>query len=209
MSPLPTEMIDRWLDRREVAPNEGTVYWHILMRDYLSVARAVGEVQEELSQFSELHMTPLDWLHITILDAGSTKNISRVQMTSMLAVAQRELCGLESIRVSLGKIYYHPEAVVLGVSPCNALAPLFAAAQSAMLEVVGNSEVLETSWMPHLTISYSTARQPAEPIVSTLGDSVEEIEIVVDAMTLVVQWGAERLWNWEPIGTVHLRSVTA
>jgi hypothetical protein len=29
-------------------------------------------------------------------------------------------------------------------------------------------------------------------------------ELVIDALMLVVQWGAERSWNWEQIGTVQL-----
>jgi hypothetical protein len=38
------------------------------------------------------------------------------------------------------------------------------------------------------------------PIIDTLGRRIPKCEIAVDAESLVIQWGAERLWNWQPVG---------
>ncbi len=42
------------------------------------------------------------------------------------------------------------------------------------------------------------------PIVAALGREVPGCDTTVDAVKLVIQWGPERRWNWEPIGYVRL-----
>ena len=76
MSPRPVMMRNRWLDRPEPAPGAGEVYWHILLRDYPQVRQAVTGAQRILSDLSGFHMTPHEWLHITVLHAGPTERIS-------------------------------------------------------------------------------------------------------------------------------------
>lgn len=210
MSPLPTRMRDRWLDRADCPPGCGTIYWHILMRTYSQARAAAIDVHEILKDFDGLHMTPLRWLHITTLIAGSTDEITRTQMSAMVSEAQRLLSGVVPIPVTLGKIFYHPEAIVLEVEPAEALRPILDAAQSATLKAVGHtgtSDETSPSWTPHMTVAYSTADQPAEPIISTLGRSIRERQVLIDSLTLVIQWGPEKLWDWEPVGTARLCSL--
>jgi hypothetical protein len=59
-------------------------------------------------------------------------------------------------------------------------------------------------WTPHITISYSTGRQSMAPIAAALGRDVPGCDIIVGAVSLVIQWGPERLWNWQPVGTASL-----
>ena len=74
MSPLPTQMVDRWRNRTKPQPGQGTFYWHMLIGRYpQAIAR---EAQERLAPFSGLHYTPLRWLHITTLVVGSTDDMS-------------------------------------------------------------------------------------------------------------------------------------
>jgi hypothetical protein len=57
---------------------------------------------------------------------------------------------------------------------------------------------------PHMTVAYSTTAQPAKPIIDAMGRSVGEHWATIDALSLVIQWGPERLWEWEPVGTIAL-----
>ena len=155
-------------------------------------------------------MTPLEWLHITTLIAGPADEIASDEMKGMLANAEQSLSKTLPITVSLGRILYHPEAIVLDIRPDHALDPIREAAQSATDAVIGRHRVTETSaalWMPHITVCYSTARQPAEPVISALGKRLPGCEITVDSLSLVVQRGPERLWEWQHVGTAHLRGV--
>jgi hypothetical protein len=59
-------------------------------------------------------------------------------------------------------------------------------------------------WMPHVTLCYSTRVQPAQPIIATSGKTLPSCRVAIDTLTLVVQQGAEWLWNWSPVGAVSL-----
>jgi 2'-5' RNA ligase len=188
-------------------PNHGTIYWHMLMSSYEEVRAVAQEVQEILSPFPGMLLTPPEWLHMTTLIAGSTIDIDRNQMDSMVSEAQQLLCKIEPVEIIIGRILYHPEAIMLGIEPSDTLLPILDATRSATRNVtgkVGSINGESRSWIPHITVSYSTAEQPAGPIIAALGRSVRPRNILIDSVSLVVQWGPERLWNWEPVGTAHL-----
>lgn len=208
MSPLPSKMRNRWASRTEPALGCGTIYWHVLLHTYPEARAAAMDAQKVLADFPGLHMTPLKWLHMTTLVVGSTDEITRAQMSAMVSAAQRLLRDIAPIPVTLGKVLYHPEAIVLRVQPVEALQLILDAAQSATRESVGHEGVTDEllpSWTPHMTVAYSTIEQPAGPIVSALGKSIRERQILIDSLTLVIQWGLERHWNWEPVETARLR----
>lgn len=207
MSPLPQELVDRWQRRSDNRPGEGTVYWHILLGDNTGLRNIVEQAQERLSNFPHLHLTPLRWLHITTLIAGSTDDIDDNDMVKMLAAARSSLTKTAPIRITLRRIIYHPEAIVLGVHPREALAPIREAALVATHAAIGRHGGASTciqQWMPHVTLCYSTGRQPADPIIAALGKELPAHEATIRSLTLVVQRGPERLWDWHHIGTAHL-----
>lgn len=206
MSGLPTEMVDRWQDRPEAAPGEGFIYWHMLVGGDPEVVAMAQEAQRRLAGFGGFHMTPLNCLHITVLIAGAATEISQEHVHQMAEAASRELTGIVPITVTLGKILYHPEAVMLAVRPADALVPVLEAAKKATEEVMGrpgrSGSKLE-SWTPHITIAYSIARQSAGPIISALGRSLPERRVQVRAISLVSQRGPERDWDWHVEATVR------
>jgi hypothetical protein len=42
------------------------------------------------------------------------------------------------------------------------------------------------------------------PIAVALGRDVPRCDITVRAVSLVIQWGPERLWNWQLVGEANL-----
>jgi 2'-5' RNA ligase len=211
MSPFPTQMRDRWQNRPEPAHGQGTIYWHILFHDHPQVRALAKKTQDRLSRIGGFHMTPERWLHMTTLVVGSTDEISSEQATEMLTDARKRLSEIDPVTVSLGRVLYHPEAIMLGIRPERALDPILEAVRQATLEATGNAGAVNgsfSSWMPHVTVSYSISRQPAEPIISTLGKEVPGCDVLINAVSLVIQWGPERLWNWELVGTAHLGRAT-
>lgn len=207
MSPLPATMRDRWQNRAEPSSGQGTVYWHILLHDHPQVRATARVAQERLSHFNGFHMTPAKWLHMTTLIAGSTEEISPEQMTTMLTEAQKVLSVIQPITVTLGRVLYHPEAIMIGIRPEGALEPILKAAQHATHKATGSEGTINgslPSWTPHMTVSYSTTQQPAEPIIGSLGKELPNCEVQINTLNLVVQWGPERLWNWEVIGAAQL-----
>ena len=207
MSPFPQELVDRWQNRRESAPGEGTVYWHVLLSEDVRLRSMVEDAHGRLSKFRGLHLTPLRWLHITTLIAGSADDIDESDMSEMLAEARSLLSGAAPVQVTFHRVFYHPEAIVLGIHPQEALAPIREAALAATRKVTGhdgNVSGCAQPWMPHVTLCYSTGRQPAEPIIAALGKELPACDVTIQALSLVIQRGPERLWDWHHIGTARL-----
>ena len=69
-------------------------------------------------------MTPGDWLHATALVAGTTDDISDEDLDLMLAEARQRLSRAQPISVTMSRVLYHPEAIMLGFTPEGALDPI-------------------------------------------------------------------------------------
>ena len=212
MSPIPAETRDRWNNRAELDSSKGDIYWHILFRDYPAVRATARNAQARLAPFRDLHLTPEEWLHATALVAGTTEDISGENLDLMLSEARRHLSGIQPINVTISRILYHPEAIMLGFTPEGALDPIHHAVRQATLTVTGRTGDITgpaERWAPHINISYSTGKQPMAPIVNALGREVPRCDITVRAVSLVIQWGPERHWNWQPVGTANLGASQA
>jgi 2'-5' RNA ligase len=196
-------MADRWQGRAEPSPGQGMLYWHILLGDSPQVRALASIAQERLACFSGLHFTPKRWLHVTTLAVGFVEEFTEADIAGMVARARGFLSDLSPAKVVLGKILYHPEAIALGVEPAGALDPVRDAVHAA---VVNGEAKQHKSWVPHVTLAYSTSVQPAAPIIAALGRKLPEYGISVDCVNLVVQEGAERLWNWRSLAEISLGS---
>jgi len=57
---------------------------------------------------------------------------------------------------------------------------------------------------PHITTCYSTSRQSAKPIIEALGTRLPGCDIDIRALSLVIQHGPERAWDWSIASTIRL-----
>jgi 2'-5' RNA ligase len=198
-------MANRWANRPEPGPGQEKLYWHILLGDYPQVKAIAAAGQERLARFGGLHLTPKQWLHITTLVVGSLDEFSNARIGDMVGTAAKLLSDTPPITITLGSVLYHPEAIVLGVQPYDALDPVYSAVQAATHIARGIDEAMQhQSWSPHVTLAYSTSVQAAGPIIDALGRKLPSCEISIDHISLVVQEGAERQWNWRSIREVEL-----
>jgi 2'-5' RNA ligase len=204
---LPTQMTDRWHNRHKDRSDVDTVYWHMLMGDQRKVTDLAQEAQQRLAPFTAgLHMTPHRWLHMTTLVAGPATSFSGEQLQQMTRTAATLLANMPPITITLGRVLYHPEAIMLGVAPATALQPIREAALQATRLATGiqKTDTAPPSWTPHITICYSISDRPAQPLIDALGFHLPSCDIQVSALSLVIQHGPERAWNWNIIDTIHL-----
>ncbi len=186
------------------------MYWHVLMRDQPRVLELAREAQARLAKFSGLHMTPPEWLHMTTLVAGPEGQFPGSSLQQMTALAAERLSTATSVTVRLGKILYHPQAIMLAVTPADSLTPFRQAALKATGMVTGVEQAPDAGgWTPHITICYSTADQPARPIIDALGTQLPGCEIEIKTLSLVIQRGAERLWDWTPVSAIEIPARVA
>ena len=204
---LPDQFIDR-RQRRPGAPNfDNSVCWHLLLGGVGPAQEIAREGQQRLADFTGLHMTPLRWLHATVLLVGRAADLTQADLDQMLSKARVKLNGTAPQTVTLGRVIYHSEGIVLPMSPAGVLAPVFEAAQAATVEVTGKPGLTSTdgpSWVPHVTLCYSVSQQPAAPVIAALGKTLPAREITIDKLSLVIQRGPALSWDWRPAGTIHL-----
>jgi 2'-5' RNA ligase len=203
MSPLPAQFTDRWSDRPGEPSFEDAVCWHVLLGGQAAVRAVAADARQRLARFDGLHWTPMRWLHMTVFLAGPSAEIGQDARREMVARASSRLAATAPVAVTLSRVFYHPEAIVLDASPASALSPVFDAAQAATREVIGGP-VDASAWIPHLTLCYSTSEQPAAPIIATLGKTMPPCEVTIDTLSLVVQKGPESLWDWHRVGDARL-----
>jgi 2'-5' RNA ligase len=204
---LPEQFTDRRQPRPGAPDFNDSVCWHLLLGDAEPAQAIAREGHQRLAGFTGLHMTPLRWLHATVLLVGRAADLTQSDLDQMLSEARLKLNGTAPQTVTLGPVIYHPEGIVLPMSPASALAPIFEAAQAASLEITGTPGVTSTpgpSWVPHMTLCYSTSQQSAAPIISALGKALTTREITIDKLSLVIQRGSALSWDWRPTGTIHL-----
>ena len=206
MSPLPLRFADRWRAGRPGPSYDDSVCWHLLLGADPEVQMVAAEARRRLERFSDLSMTPVRWLHVTVLLAGAVESFTESDMDRMLASAQADLADIAPVAIRLGRVFYHPEAITLPVIPADALNPLFEAAQAATREVIGtNGNAGDPQWwLPHVTLCYSTREQPAAPVIAALGKELPSCEFTIDRLSLVVQHGSEQDWDWRVAGTARL-----
>jgi 2'-5' RNA ligase len=202
MSPLPAQMTDRWHNRSESEPGQGTYYWHMLVGRYPQARAIAQEAHDRLAPFAGLHYTPLPWLHITTLVVGSTNDISMDQAHTMLTEVSGALASVPPVEIFMERVIYHPQGILLGVEPAELLRPIRDAVQAATKKTTGREGYTEgpSTWAPHMTIAYSTADQPATPLVEALGKRLSRCALMIDSVSLVIQHGPERQWDWQHLG---------
>ena len=205
--PVPTTMRDRWRDRAEPPVGQGTVYWHVLMRDHPGVLEAATEAQDRLADFPGLHRTPREWFHMTVHMAGATDEISSETLRALLSRSQKAVNGIHPVQVTARRVLYHPEAIMLAIEPAEELRSVARLVGEATQESLGpRPETLEQvgSWVPHVTVAYSIASQDSAPIIGAVGKAVRPRTAVIERLSLVNQWGPERDWDWEVVGEIRV-----
>ncbi|MDX3101017.1 2'-5' RNA ligase family protein [Nonomuraea angiospora] len=207
MSPLPTRMANRWERRRSLMlpPGQGRLYWHVLLGEDPQARAIVEEAHDRLAGLAGLDLVPRRFIHLTTFVAGYTHEITERQVTVMAEEAAGQLARVEPITVTLGRVLYHPEAVVLEARPAERLRPLLEAARFATRAATGRDGVLaHDTWLPHVTVAYSNADGPAAPIIDALGERLPEREVTIRSIHVVNQDGPETAWDWRPVAEVRL-----
>jgi 2'-5' RNA ligase len=200
LNALPKRMIDRWECRTDLEPGQGQLYWHIFVGGHPQVRALVSMAQRRLATFSGLHFTPLRWLHITTFTPGAAIRLTPPEIEDLAAHVRQLASNIPAITISLGRILYHSEAIALDVGPAGALDPVLDVVRQGTEAFVGvNGNLRGSRWAPHVTLAYSTVDQPAGPIISALGSELPPCEVVVNSVSLVLQEGPERLWNWRTL----------
>jgi 2'-5' RNA ligase len=180
----------------------------MLFHDQPAVAEFAALAQRKLTGVTEsagLDLVERQWLHLTTLIVGFADEVPEASLDAMVAMARDQLASVPPIKVTLGRVYYHPEAVVLVVEPLDALVPVLDAVRSAAAAAGCAGQHTDTDpWLPHITIAYSRGTAQAAPVIAALGRHLPPAEITIRSVSLVAQDQVGHSWRWQPIAEVQL-----
>ncbi len=117
MSPFPMQMANHWWQRPGRHPGRELYHWHMLFHDQPAVQQLAAAAQERLAGLPGLDIVPIRWLHLTTYIVGFVDEIPESKVKTIVAEAGRLLAQVPPIPITLGRIFYHPEAITLPVEP--------------------------------------------------------------------------------------------
>jgi 2'-5' RNA ligase len=204
MGALPERLADHWWQRPGRRPGRLQYHWHILFHSQPAVHELAAAGQRKLAGLAGLDLVPLQWLHLTTFTLGFADQVPRQAVEAMVATATQLLADTEPITVSLGRVFYHPEAITLLVEPADSLEPVLSAVQIAAREAGCDGRPATDPWRPHISIAYSNGSGPAALVIEALGLKVPPTEITIRSVSLVAQAQVGHSWQWQPVAEVPL-----
>jgi 2'-5' RNA ligase len=199
-------MEDHWLPQPGADPARTQLMWFMLLGDHLEVAELVRTAQARLAGLPGLDLIPREWLHMTTLIAGFSDELTADQVDAMADHARRLLARMPPIPVTLGRILYHPRAIMLEARPHEALDPVLRIAQEATRLATGrDGRLYHEPWVPHITVAYSNMVRPAAPLIEALGRELSRRDVAINSISLISQ-APEHLWTWHLVTDVQFGS---
>ncbi len=204
MSPLPAQLTNHWYQRPGRVPGRELYHWHMLFHDQPSVHELAAAAQKRLAGQEGLDLIEMPWLHMTTYVVGFADEVPGSAVEVMTADARKRLSVVAPIQVSLERVFYASNAIVLPVDPPGALSPVLDAVQAAARAAGCEGHPGTDPWRPHVSVAYSNATIPAAPIIAALGRSLPKTEIVIRSVSLVAQTQVGRSWQWRPVAEADL-----
>jgi 2'-5' RNA ligase len=198
-------MTSHWWWRPGVRPGRRLLVWHILPDGQHEVRDLVRQCQDKLAGVGGLDPVPPEWLHMTTQIVGFADEIGDDEAEGMVARTADRFASLAPVEVEIGKVWFHSEAVMLGIRPPLALHPVRAAIRASVAESVRVHQLAdEPDWTPHISVAYSNSEGPAAPIIESLAAKPETRALRVGEVHLVEQIRADRSYRWDRRTTVKL-----
>jgi 2'-5' RNA ligase len=173
--------------------------WLMLVGDHPQVAELARLGQQRLKGLGGLDLVPRQRPHVTTLIAGFADEIEPEEVDGMTGHAIRLLAGTAPITVTLGRVLYHPRAIMLDAGPAENLEPVLRAVQEATVAATGRQGALYSEpWTPHITLAYSNAKGPAAPVIQALGRELPRQQVAISSVSLVSQ-APSQMWTWSPL----------
>jgi 2'-5' RNA ligase len=203
MSPFPVQMENHWVTQPGQDSTRTQLIWFLRLGDQPVVADLAGLAQARLAGIPGLDLVPREWLHMTTLIAGYADEVTAGQADAMADHARQLLAGAPPLRLTLGRILYHPRAIMLDARPHDALDPILAALREATRLATGHpGRLYHDPWVPHITIAYSNTTGPAAPVIDALGREIPQQEACITRVSLICQ-APEHGYTWQPVADVQ------
>jgi 2'-5' RNA ligase len=183
--------------------------WHVTFNDQPAVHDLAADYADLLRELPTLDPIPVRWLHLTMQGIGFADEVQHADLDRIVAAARARCATLTPFTITLGPAQLDPEALLLPVRPAEPMMALRAAIRAGIATVWGSDNVPENphDFHPHVSLAYSNAPGPAEPIVRRLATRmVTSAEITIYRAALINLNRDHRAYEWTDVATADLSS---
>lgn len=203
-------MADHWWWRPGWTPGRRLYTWHLTFEDAGDVHRYMAAHRAALRHLDGLDLVPDQWLHLTMQALGFTDEVTETDIEAITAAARQRIAQLPAFDLTLRTMEVTPQAVMVFAEPAEPVQAVRTALREAIAEVW--SEVPENAerFAPHVTIAYSRATGPAEPVhqaVRALKTTPATARLT--RAQLLILHRDNRMYEWEPHTDAPLASTPA
>jgi len=201
------DMADHWRWRRGWRPGRRKYTWHFTFDGKKEVHDLAASYQARLGALPGLDLIPARWLHLTTQGVGFTDEVSAEDVAALLEASTARLKAFPAQRVTLGPALVTPEAILLDVTPADALAAIRHELRQAIIDVLGRARLAGgDGWMPHVSLAYSNAAWPQAPYLAAT-EGGDATETMISTVRLIVLGRDEHLYKWTTRGQVQLANL--
>jgi len=204
---LPDAIRDHWWWRPGWAVGRSFYTWHITFDSHLGLRRLADFYAPVLARLPMLDPVPAKWLHLTMQGIGFTDEVDSADVEAIVQAAQNRCAQLTSFKATFGPPSVDAEAIKMDARPVDRLVDLRDSIRDAIAEIWGHDRVPEPAegWQPHVSLAYSNAAGPAQPIADALAAHTPQTgEVGISAVSLIKLNRDRRMYEWDDVAIVRL-----
>ncbi|MFI7553525.1 2'-5' RNA ligase family protein [Micromonospora sediminimaris] len=199
------ELTNHWYWRPGWRADRQLYTWHLTFENQPQLDHLVTDLQRQLA-LPGLDLVPLDGLHLTMQGLGFTDEVSDADIKAIVSETRRRGVSLPPLELSLGPVDPDAEGVGLLVRPWDRVEHLRATIRDAIGAVWPTVPEPAQGFRPHVTIAYSGAPAPTEPIRARLAELREQppVQVTIRQVPLIALRRENRAYRWTTVATVPL-----
>ncbi|MFI6536652.1 2'-5' RNA ligase family protein [Nonomuraea sp. NPDC050547] len=200
-------MADHWWWRPGWSVGRRFYTWHLTFQHAGNVHQLAETYRRALAGLPGLNLIPDRWLHLTMQGIGFTDEIPEDEVHAIVHAARERLAEVPAFDLTLDRPGITSEAIRWEAQPQEPAAAVRAAIRRAIADVWPTVPEPEDGFAAHVSIAYSNVQGPAQPIADALA-RVEAAPVTtrVETAELIVLGRDNRMYEWEPFGSVSLKS---
>lgn len=196
---------EHWYWRPGWRPGRSFYTWHLTFDGQQALFDLVHRVQAGLD-LPGLDPVPMEGLHLTMQGVGFTDEVGTGDLAAIVDAARARCADLSPFALTLGPVDPDAEGIGLLVSPWAAVERVRAAVRDAIGSVWAEVPEAADGFRPHVTVAYSGASVPTDPIRERLAvlRDVPPVVAPIGEVQLIALNRDDRVYRWDVVASLLL-----
>lgn len=183
----------------------GEVRWHLHVLPDDNVRDMVASHSDDLKSSGLLPIPP-EWLHMTILQIGSTRQVTDAQAGDIVRMLGPVCAAMRVPRLVAGPAFSWSASAVMQVSPEPDVRLLFDASREAVAKALGpKAPKPGAAFVPHISMAYSSDYYNESKVISMLARRpVKPTPFRASSLHLVKQVQTPPYYKWDLVAEMPI-----